>query len=186
MAQANAIELSTTNNNEPWLGDTNIRINHLKKFHLELHYTLKRNLNQVCYKVMMYGDIHLKKELKAVIIRTYIFRIILTLPLISGVLFGFSYIFLDQKLYQYYSLVIILGLSIFIGVQLLDRRLRSIRDTETFLRVNKRLIPRLEANERASYELELQRIMHLPDVERVDYVPKPPNYDQIDNSPPGY
>ncbi|KAI9290646.1 hypothetical protein K502DRAFT_353777 [Neoconidiobolus thromboides FSU 785] len=137
---------------------------------------------------MLYGDNKLRKEFKRALICTYIIRVFLLLPLVFGVLFEAAYIFLGRVLCPYYSLVIFLGsfISTSIQIYLLIHYLRSIHDTGAYLKLNKRQIPYLEANERASYQLEVVRVRYQPQAEGINCTLSPPNYSQAVNAPPGY
>ncbi|KAI9297137.1 hypothetical protein K502DRAFT_347326 [Neoconidiobolus thromboides FSU 785] len=162
----------------------------LQGFYLESEYTLKHNIDQACYKVMMYGDLSLKKELKKVIIRTFCFRMFLVLPLVLSVVFGASFIFTGGKYYFYYLLLIfslfVLGFSI--QLYFLIHYLRSVRSRESYIKLNKDMVTRFETLRRVRDQFVGERADPQPETERAMYTlpPPPPIYNEFDNLPPSY
>ncbi|KAI9295547.1 hypothetical protein K502DRAFT_364897 [Neoconidiobolus thromboides FSU 785] len=180
MMPTTTIEMSTINHTDPPPPEfTSITINYLQGFQLLPHYTLRSDLDRDFYKVMMHGDNKLKLELKRVIIRTFCFRLLLLLPILLGIVFGVLYVYRDSNYFFAYSLTIFLFFSFIIVTQLyfLIHYLRSVRDKESYLKLNSSLAARLEASERSRYQRE---------IERVTYTLPPPNYIEAANSPPAY
>ncbi|KAI9297131.1 hypothetical protein K502DRAFT_347320 [Neoconidiobolus thromboides FSU 785] len=180
----NTVELPTINNDMSQSEFTNTTSGLSHGFKLKSHYTLKFTLDEACYNIIMYGDMNQKKELKRVIVRTYCLRIFLILPLISGVVFGALYLFLGKKYSIYYLLIIFIFLipTLSFQVYYLMHYLASVHSKQSYMKLNKSTITRIEMDRRERDQL----VYYQDETERVTYTLPPPLYSQAAKAPPAY